>query len=243
MTDELIVRGQLSHALTGALHRSNQGLRAVPELLLAAIEQRAWEQRVIVETGEVFPGFSSFDEWCCAPPPKGLGATTSLIDGFAKDNRLLRDLLDQARQNPVGTNQHVDNINTILRDLLDQARQNPHGGDRRSEAAQIEAAAMSSIKSDNVTLDDRGNSDTYALRRLRKDRPDLHARVLAGELSPHGAMVAVGYSLPGSRRLCPAAPHPASVAVLASDGGHRTGAASDRLQTAATGYPLRPCAT
>ena len=28
------------------------------------------------------------------------------------------------------------------------------------------------------------------LRRLRKDRPDLHERVLAGECSPHAAMVA-----------------------------------------------------
>ena len=31
------------------------------------------------------------------------------------------------------------------------------------------------------------------LRRLRKDRPDIHARVLAGELSPHGGMVAAGF--------------------------------------------------
>jgi transcriptional regulator with XRE-family HTH domain len=31
-----------------------------------------------------------------------------------------------------------------------------------------------------------------ALRRLRKDRPDFIARVLAGELSPHAAMVEAG---------------------------------------------------
>lgn len=32
--------------------------------------------------------------------------------------------------------------------------------------------------------------DAYlTLRRLRKDRPDLHQRVLTGELSPHGAML------------------------------------------------------
>ena len=29
-----------------------------------------------------------------------------------------------------------------------------------------------------------GNSSSAALRRLRKDRPDLHAKVLGGELSP-----------------------------------------------------------
>jgi hypothetical protein len=34
-----------------------------------------------------------------------------------------------------------------------------------------------------------GNTAAKALRRLRKDRPDLHARVLGGDLSPHAAAV------------------------------------------------------
>lgn len=38
-----------------------------------------------------------------------------------------------------------------------------------------------------------GTSATAALRRLRKDRPDLHERVIAGEVSPHAAMVAAGF--------------------------------------------------
>jgi hypothetical protein len=42
----------------------------------------------------------------------------------------------------------------------------------------------------------RGTSRTYALARLRRDRPDLHDRVLAGELSPHAAMVQAGIRPP-----------------------------------------------
>jgi hypothetical protein len=38
-----------------------------------------------------------------------------------------------------------------------------------------------------------GNSAEYALRKLRKDAPELHARVIAGDLSPHGAMVEAGF--------------------------------------------------
>ena len=38
-----------------------------------------------------------------------------------------------------------------------------------------------------------GNSRAAALRRLRKDRPDIHARVLAGELSPHAGMIEAGF--------------------------------------------------
>lgn len=49
---------------------------------------------------------------------------------------------------------------------------------------------------DNVNeVDERptGNRADVALRRLRKDRPDLHERVIAGEMSPHAAMVAAGF--------------------------------------------------
>jgi hypothetical protein len=38
-----------------------------------------------------------------------------------------------------------------------------------------------------------GNRADQALRRLRKDRKDLHARVVAGEMSPHAAMVEAGF--------------------------------------------------
>lgn len=38
-----------------------------------------------------------------------------------------------------------------------------------------------------------GNTAQAAIRRLRKDRPDLHSRVLRGELSPHAAAVEAGF--------------------------------------------------
>ena len=38
-----------------------------------------------------------------------------------------------------------------------------------------------------------GNSAAQALRRLRKDCPELHAEVIAGGLSPHAAMIKAGF--------------------------------------------------
>lgn len=38
-----------------------------------------------------------------------------------------------------------------------------------------------------------GTSAEQALRRLRKDAPELHAKVIAGELKPHAAMVEAGF--------------------------------------------------
>jgi hypothetical protein len=45
-----------------------------------------------------------------------------------------------------------------------------------------------------------GNSESYAHRKLRKDRPDLHARVLAGELAAHAGMVEAGFRKPAKSR-------------------------------------------
>lgn len=63
------------------------------------------------------------------------------------------------------------------RDLLDRAEQRP-------------AHAHADV--DNVNVRPTGNTSSSALRRLRKDRPDLHQRVLAKELSPNAAMVLAG---------------------------------------------------
>lgn len=39
----------------------------------------------------------------------------------------------------------------------------------------------------------RGTTATYAIARLRRDRPDIHDRVLAGEISPHAGMIEAGF--------------------------------------------------
>lgn len=74
----------------------------------------------------------------------------------------------------------------------------------RDDTSAIDALDRATVKQgertdlrDNVTEvrreADRGNSTDYALRKLRRDRPDLHERVLKDELSPHKAMVEAGF--------------------------------------------------
>jgi hypothetical protein len=72
-----------------------------------------------------------------------------------------------------------DDIEAI--DMIDEAVRNPIGTNQH-------------VGVDNVHRLKRrdGNSRDHALRRLRDHRPDLHARVLAGELSPHRAMINAG---------------------------------------------------
>lgn len=66
-------------------------------------------------------------------------------------------------------------------DLLDQALQGRQGTrtDLLDNVQEVKAPT--------------GNSESAALRRLRKDRPDLHAQVLNGELSAHAAAVQAGF--------------------------------------------------
>lgn len=49
----------------------------------------------------------------------------------------------------------------------------------------------------------RGTAAAYAHARLRKDRPDIHARVLNGEISPHAGMIEAGYRKPKASRRTP----------------------------------------
>ena len=64
-------------------------------------------------------------------------------------------------------------------DLLDQALQNPVGRPETNNNVQDKAP--------------QGNSADRALRKLRTDAPELHAEVLAGRLTAHGAMVKAGF--------------------------------------------------
>jgi hypothetical protein len=67
-------------------------------------------------------------------------------------------------------------------DERDRENQRPVGVNQHSEGV------------DNVnTLRPAGNTQAAALRRLRKDAPELHADVLAGRISPHAAMIKAGF--------------------------------------------------
>lgn len=75
----------------------------------------------------------------------------------------------------------ADDIEAV--DLLDQAlKDGARPGARTDLVDNI----------NEVAATPRGTSKAYALRRLRKDAPELHADVLAGRLSAHRAMIQAG---------------------------------------------------
>ena len=74
--------------------------------------------------------------------------------------------------------------NTATLDLLDQALQQKPGDWSTKDSI------LYNIQDSKAPS---GTSETAALRRLRKDRPDLHAEVLAGNLTAHAAMVQANF--------------------------------------------------
>ncbi len=79
-----------------------------------------------------------------------------------------------------------------LRDAILYPKLAEKGGDRKSEQHQP----------DNVSLKlDYGNSETYTIRRLKRDRPALAEKVIAGEMSANAGVARAVESneAPGAR--------------------------------------------
>ncbi|QQN79749.1 hypothetical protein [Streptomyces sp. XC 2026] len=91
--------------------------------------------------------------------------TTPPLKGLGGDIELLRRIV---QDDPVAV------------DLLDRALQSPRGRPEEN------------VSNRHISRP-AGTTGAAALRRLRKDRPDLHAEVLAGNLSAHAAMVEAGF--------------------------------------------------
>jgi hypothetical protein len=91
---------------------------------------------------------------------------------------------------PEGLSAKVEDVSRIIRgnreaeDLLDQALQ---------RSAYIHMDKDDDVNNVNVIKRPQGNSSDRALRHLREKRPELHQRVLSGELSPHAAMIEAGF--------------------------------------------------
>ncbi len=66
-------------------------------------------------------------------------------------------------------------------------------GKRGAPKGNANAAKERENKGNNITFVDRGTSASYTQARLKRDRPDLAEKVVAGELSPNKAAIEAGF--------------------------------------------------
>jgi hypothetical protein len=142
-------------------------LKLIASTLKSIIKRKEWRRWRWI--GQEFV-CQSLRECLLRHPPKGVGADIPVLRRLIYDDKQALDMLDAALQNPVGSNQYPSEED---KDLFEP---------------------LYNVQGHKAPT---GNSLEAALRRLRGDeRPlakELHAKVLAGELSPHRAAVLAGY--------------------------------------------------
>ena len=107
--------------------------------------------------------YNRFIDFVTTKPLEGLGADLNLLNRICAEHTDVLDLITRETQGKPG---------------------NPTG------ANQYQSGKLYNVQDTTAPV---GNSSAAALRRLRKDRPDLLKRVIAGKLSPHGGMVEAGF--------------------------------------------------
>lgn len=153
----------LVEALGSALREGEHGLKTGPALLLRILREESWRSFVTQRGDQV--EYDSFERFVTTPPLKGLGASM----------RLIKKLVDSAEE---------DAERSEALNLLDMAI-----GKRQGQRTDF-VHNINEVASEGRPY---GTSRAAGLRRLRKDRPDLHAEVLAGRLTTHAAMIKAGF--------------------------------------------------
>ena len=164
MVDLMQKGGIIVKELQFALRDGMGGLKLIPGLVKMVVRENFWHERNVAQLGSVVK-FESFSAFVTGELPQGLDTDIDTIKRLCeKDKEAL--------------------------DLIDRAIQNPNGGDRKS----TDYISVYDIHTDNTHTDrPAGTSAAASIRRLRKDRPDLHQSVIAGDLSPHAAAIQAGF--------------------------------------------------
>lgn len=162
-------RGYTVNFIHHALKGGTLGLSEMPRLIKEVIFDRTWEGWEDIETHTKYsqPDFHSF---VTTPVLEGLGATVDQIKALCEKDREALDLIDQELTRKPGA---------------------PVGNQFASKEEKTNHDNVMNSLSD--TKASQGNSIEYTLRRLRKDHPELHEKVLANEMSPNKAAIEAGF--------------------------------------------------
>ena len=155
---------------------NGQSLRDVPGLLKQIINGEMWRERIVTQTGEVAK-FKTFREFVEAYPPEGLHT----------DITFLIQLCNQ-----------FDDMEAVH--MLSGAEAGGRGGANNPNGIGGKSGKII-VNVDNINIDNgrdtaTGTSTAFTMRTLEKRAPEVHAEVLAGNLSPHAAMVKAGLRTP-----------------------------------------------
>jgi hypothetical protein len=194
----LVNNYRLVESLRSALSSGQHAFDLVPDVIEEIIEEKAWQDRL--DRGgqrQKYNRDDEFEDFITDPPPRGLGTTKDEIRKYlgGSDNPL-RVLFEKAAEKGSGAplgNQNSRNgtpdpktIPNSIRDCLGQGSDPP-------VIRILDRQDSLKPKRDRSSEPQAGTSVGYAVRRLSRERPDLLAKVEAGECTAHNAMVMAGF--------------------------------------------------
>mgnify|MGYP001563081845 CR=1 FL=1 len=163
--DDVVYAAGIINSLSHAIQFSGDYLENIPGLLKRVIREDLWrEYQGSGFSGKEIKRYTRFADFLV----HGIEVQVDTLKNLIRDHIEARDLLDQMLQNPIGSNQYTNSHLIINKD--DVYNIHNHKESRPS-----------------------GTDKDRSLRRLRESRPDIHVRVLAGELSPHAGMIEAGF--------------------------------------------------
>lgn len=157
----LIGNDHVVDSLRYAMSRGEMGLSSIPGLLKRVIKENMWQERFVVKTKQI-ERFEKFEDFVKTKPLEGLGGTIELLERVCRDDREARELLDKVQGKP------------------------PTKSEIAATKPRDEGGTFKPSTSNNVTCGsetrDRGNSQTYLIRRLQRDHPEIADRWARGEI-------------------------------------------------------------
>jgi hypothetical protein len=170
------INGELVEELAQVACYDANGLAAGPMTLYRVLERDAWRRYAHPRTKVIYEP-ADFPTFVVAEWPNGLGVKGGIP-------ALLRMC--------EGDGEYAVKARTLIKTLTPAAGPEEGGAPVGNKNA---AKGKPKDNVHNVHVDSRphGNNETYLLRRLKRDRPDLAAKVVAGEMSAHAAGKAAGF--------------------------------------------------
>jgi hypothetical protein len=186
---------------------ASAGLKTVLLGLARLIDEEPWREYVYADGSVVT--FGSFAKFVTSP--KGLNTTPARIKSLIASDIELLDKFDQAFGSRQGERRDLPAAHGHER--VDVSIDPPGGAPHVSSDDGDFVGDINEVPDPRPT----GTSRQAALRRLRKDAPEYHAKVIAGEISANRAMIDSGLRPPPPKvRVQKTASIPEIAAVLRS---------------------------
>jgi hypothetical protein len=152
-------------SLQHSLAEGAHGIDCVPKLIVRVIAENLWRE-FYCEPMQSEVRHESFERYVTDNLPTGLGTTIRFLKNLCQDDKEALNAIDEAIKRRPGNESGV----------------NQHTKDSKGNVDNIHDSNRPS-----------GTSRDAAIRRLRKDRPDLLQKVIAGQLSAHAAAIEAGH--------------------------------------------------